>query len=202
MGTLQPILKDLLSQDMSTMKQVFGANLTVLEQVLKKDVNAQILWATSITDAANKHKLINPWREMFMALGATLPCQERQIRAAQWYYNQAEFLFNEYQLFSERGYALMFDIAVQNGSINKTVKERILTGFQGIPKSYDIYQKEIEKMRIIAQKRAEVCGQWKNDVLSRKMCIATGKGYVHGLNIDLASYQIKLNKVQTMDMKV
>ena len=45
---------------------------------------------------------------------------------------------------------------------------------------------ELEKMRIVANRRAEASNsRWIEDVRSRKLCIANGSGTVHGVTYDI-----------------
>ena len=45
---------------------------------------------------------------------------------------------------------------------------------------------QVERMRIIARRRAEVSSAaWRDDVLTRKMTIAEGSGKIHGRSYDL-----------------
>jgi hypothetical protein len=78
----------------------------------------------------------------------------------------------------------MIDLAVQNGSIKAGTKAKILQDLAALPGGLTPEQLELEKMKIIAQRRAED-SDFPKDVLARKMTIATGVGVVHGLAFDL-----------------
>lgn len=84
---------------------------------------------------------------------------------------------------SLRAFMLLFDIAVQNGSLKgvkfgdgydeKTYQEKFSS-------TYNINQYKLIKM---AEARAAKCNpRWAADVLCRKMFIATGEGYGRALN--------------------
>ena len=80
----------------------------------------------------------------------------------------------------------MFDIKVQNGSIGTAVKKQILADFLSLSASLSEEEREIERLRIVANRRAEAANKrWVADVRERKLCIANGGGAVHGIVYDL-----------------
>jgi len=82
----------------------------------------------------------------------------------------------------------MFDICVQNGSISQSVRELIMADFSRLSPSLSRDETEVQKMVIIANRRAEVANpRLVEDVRKRKLCIATGKGVVQGASYDLAA---------------
>jgi hypothetical protein len=92
----------------------------------------------------------------------------------------------DYGLWSARAVALMFDIRVQNGSIRDLVRTRIMKDFDAIAADLPDAEREIEKMRIVANRRAEAANPaWIEDVRARKLCIANGAGVVHGIPYDI-----------------
>ncbi len=66
-----------------------------------------------------------PWRGMLVTMGRTPEFQNIQCEAASDYYKQAQAMFRDFGLTTERGMALMFDIAVQNGGISGAVRSQI-----------------------------------------------------------------------------
>jgi hypothetical protein len=110
-----------------------------------------------------------------------------QVTLAAELFSNARHLCQDYGLSSERALALMFDIKVQNGSIGDIVREQILTEIGRLDGSLAWDQSEIERMRIIANRRAEAANpQWIEDVRRRKLTIANGEGWLHGRYYDLA----------------
>lgn len=193
-GTLQPMLKQLLAQHPQVMQQAFKEGLPVLQQVLTRDRPAQLAWAASI-QAPGGRRLAEPWHSRFKALGHAIECHEVQVQGARERYAQALQMCKTYGLWSERGAALMFDIVVQNGSIRDATRQQILTDFQRIPSSASREEQEVERMRIIANRRAEAANpRFIEDVRKRKLTIANGIGIVHGLGYDLER-QFDLNLV-------
>jgi hypothetical protein len=194
--TLQPILNKLLANNAKLMEMIFGLDLPKLKKILAMPLVDQIAWADSISIRPAKRSVIQPWRDNFKTLGRTPECQKLQMAAAQWYLDNALTYFKKFGFWSERAYALCFDICVQCGSIGPVVTQRTNEGIVKLPKDLTTEQLEIEKMKILANRRAEVVRpQFVEDVRSRKLCIANGAGSVHGLKINLErDFNIKLIK--------
>jgi hypothetical protein len=133
---------------------------------------------------------------MFQTLGLTPEFQAIEVKGAADYYGRGLRLCQAYGLWSERGRALMFDISVQNGSISDSTKGLILADFGKLDPSLSPEQAELAKMRIVANRRAEAANpKFVEDVRTRKLCIAEGKGTVHGLVYDLeAQFGLALRK--------
>src|SRR6516165_10162507 len=78
---------------------------------------------------------------------------------------------------------LMFDVAVQNGGMGS--KGRL----DSASRQLSAGMSALDRRRMIAQVVTEsITGQFKDDVRSRKMCIANGSGTVHGSSYDLAGW--------------
>lgn len=132
--------------------------------------------------------MLPEWENRFNSLGLTQEFQAVEVKGASTYYNKGKELAASYNLWSARGQALMFDICVQNGSISPAVRELILTDFNRLSPSLNREETEVQKMVIIANRRAEAANpRFVEDVRRRKLCIATGKGVVHGVSYDLAA---------------
>lgn len=186
-GTLQPILEGLLSDHQEVMETAFDTHLPELTAALAGGKAAVLAFARSIQDPVRR-AVEEPWRGMFRALGRTPECQAAQTEAAGAYARKGRSLASTYGLWSERGYALMFDIAVQNGDIGSAARTRILDGFAALPAGLPEDERELQKMRIVANRRAEAASaKFVEDVRRRKLCIANGAGVVHGIAYDLAA---------------
>jgi len=185
-GTLQPLLKEMLAKHPEVAAQIFGGYLDQLRQA-SNGVKADALsFAAAIQDPVRKN-IIDPWKRMFTSLGLTPEFQAIEVNGAAAYAGRGAGLCQDYGLWSERGRALMFDISVQNGSIPDKVRELILADFAKLPQSLSPEDAELERMRIVANRRAEAANpKFVEDVRTRKLCIAEGKGTVHGIAYDLA----------------
>ncbi len=193
--SLQPLLKNMLTKHRALMKSIFQNHLPTLEAALKADKQELMAFVRSLQHSV-EHYIYEPWKGMFKSLGRTAECQGIQTRHAEARFNAALKMCTEYALWSERAAALMFDINVQNGGIGAVVKARIKGEFAQLSNDLTADQKEVEKMRIIANYRAEAANpRWVEDVRARKLCCANGEGRVHGIQYDLGSqFGIRLKR--------
>lgn len=185
-GSLQPLLEDMVNRYPETMESVFHEQLGVLLAALQSPKEELMSFVRSIQHPV-KHYLYDPWKGSFKTLGRTREFQEMQVKYAGALHQAALRHCKEYGIWSERAAALMFDIKVQNGSISKLVKTQILSDIDRLGLDLSDRQREVEKMKIIANREAEAAKPaWVEDVRARKLCIARGGGKVHGISYDLA----------------
>ncbi len=183
--SLQPMLQQMLSRHRRTARTVFQSNFDVLRGALGSDKAGLMRFARNIQDPI-RHFVNEPWRGMFKSLCRTEEFQAIQAEHAGKLFGAARDLVREYGLWSQRAAALMFDIKVQNGSIGRPVKAQILADFGRLPRALAKENTEIERMIIIANRRAEAANpRWIEDVRARKLCIARGEGVVHGIRYKL-----------------
>jgi uncharacterized protein YgiM (DUF1202 family) len=179
-GSLQPLLKSMFAKNPVKFRGIFKDGTDLLLTVLNSNhLGTQIQFARSLNDS--KSRILEPWRSRFKALGKEPEFQDIQIEFAKNLLNKAKGFFKEYQLKTERGLSLMFDIVVQNGSIDEKTKLQILEARKKKEASLQRQLSEREFLEIIAHKRAEAANpRWVEDVRSRKLTIARGEGEVHG----------------------
>ena len=202
-GTLQGIWKDLYTNyyDMVKSKFTLLADFTQWEDWLwNKTIQQQIdhadtVWTDWKYDAQqvkipdSGHNVKEPWKTYFRNLGVTPESMLRQQQEADSIYHpNALTWFNDFGLWTRRGYALMFDISVQNGSINPLdvndqpidVMGRIFTRFSALNTTgLTAEQIETEKMKLIVEERAkEVNATWRPSYIERKNSIALGELYL------------------------
>lgn len=184
--SLQPLLKTMLRQHRAVARAAFQENLPVLNAALAGPKDALMDWVRSIQDP-RRHRIREPWRGQFKSLCRTPEFQAIQAGAAAKLLAQSRRLCSRYGLWSERAVALMFDIKVQNGSIQRVVQAQILAEFAQLPSALEGEEEEVERMLIVANRRAEAANpRWVEDVRARKLCIARGEGVVHGVRYQLA----------------
>ena len=184
-GSLQPLLREMTERHPDIVQGIFRANRDLLAAALDAGQAEQMAFARSIQDPV-RHLLFEPWRGMFQALSRTEAFQEIERKQARRIFRAALRSCGDYGLGSERAVALMFDIRVQNGSIRDAVRSRIMTDFEEIPPDLPEPEREVRRMRIVANRRAEAANPaWIADVRARKLCIAEGRGVVHGIPYDL-----------------
>ncbi len=184
-NSLQPLLNDMINEHQEVVKEIFHNYFDVLVDALNSDKEDLMTFIRSIQHPV-RHYIYEPWRGMFKSLGRTEEFQEIQVRYAERLFNAALSLCNEYELWSERAVALMFDIKVQNGSISRVVKRQIIREIEELSPDLSDEDREVQKMTIIANRRAEASNpRWIEDVRARKLCCAQGHGVVHGIRYDI-----------------
>jgi hypothetical protein len=185
--TLQPILIEMKTLHSKVLESIFAQGYEILIDVLEKGFEEQMAWVQSIQHPI-QHFIHQPWRGYLKTLGRTPEFQGIQMKHAEQFYQRALKLCQEYHLWSERAVVLMYDIVVQNGSISDAVQKTIMEEIQSLSIGLNREESEVEKMRIIANRRSEACKpRWVEDVRSRKLTCANGQGVVHGTFYNLPS---------------
>lgn len=184
-GSLQPLLKRMFADSPERSRSIFQDRFDLILTKLNGGKSELLAFARSIQHPT-RHFLHEPWRGMFKSLGRSDEFRRIEVDAANSLYKAARQLCADYGLWSERAVALMFDIKVQNGSINSEVKGQIMADFHNLSPTLGEEELEVERMRIVANRRANAAkSRWREDVRERKLCIGNGKGTVHGITYDL-----------------
>jgi antitoxin component of RelBE/YafQ-DinJ toxin-antitoxin module len=193
-GSLQPLLSQMITQQGGVMASLFHDQLQPLRNMLASSHEQQMAWAVSIQEPV-RHRILEPWKGLFVALGRTPEFQQIQTEHASSLYQRALQMCAEYGLTSERAAALMFEICVQNGSISQDVKAQIQQNISELSEA-----DEVARMRIIANRRAEAArAAFVEDVRARKLTIAEGTGTVHNISYDLEQqFGIRLAPVSSL----
>ena len=190
-GSLQPLLLDLDAKHRPVIKSIFGDRYPELMKVLAQPRDEQLAWARQ--NQTPKHQLFEPWRGYFRALGRAPEFQAIQERAAAGLYQTAVKECQAFAVTSERAVALLFDIYVQNGGFKAVTRATITGALARLPSGGGWQVREVARLKTIANLRADASlPQWRDDVRSRKVCIAEGGGLVHGRRFDLLEYGIRL----------
>jgi peptidoglycan hydrolase-like protein with peptidoglycan-binding domain len=181
LATINQRYPDLIAKafghDADTVVSITGAATTKADK---------IAWADSISRGPNKYSVAEPWRTYFSDLGSYREVQKIQVdRARDVYWGTAVRDVNALGLGEELDYSLLFDVAVQNGGMRS--KNRVANAQAAFKAQKPRSAKQ--KRSIIAQVVADTIGsRYKQDVLSRKMTIATGTGVVHSANYKLSDW--------------
>jgi hypothetical protein len=179
-GTLQPLLNEMFNQHEAIARELFHDHFAELQGMLASPRDLQLRWSRKLQDP-NRHTLFEPWKGLLQALGRTPEFQAIQVDHAAALHAAAQNLCSRFELASERAVALMFDIRVQNGSIDQQTEARIRQDFAALAPG-----DEVGRLRSIANRRAEAAAaQFIEDVRIRKLTIANGAGTVHGITWDL-----------------
>ena len=196
-GSLQPLLRDMISQHPDIVKNIFGEHFDALNIALNEgdEDRAGLMSFVRSIQHPQKHRVFEPWLGYAKALGRTEEFQRIQVEYAQTAFQRALKMCGDYDLWSERAAALMFDIVTQNGSISAMTRAQILGETGLLSKTLTGPDREVATMRIGANRRAEASSAaWIDDVRRRKLCIANGSGSVHGIQYDIGA-QFSLNLV-------
>lgn len=160
------------------MKTFFGANYNTLETILKKSYSDQMKWVKSIND--NSNNIIEPWKTAFTNLNNSVEFNSLQLASTEFqsFVTQTHAIVNTYDLKTERGVALAFDISIQNWSTN---------GDTAFINKVLAMTNESDKLKEIADRVINNSGaSFKADVKDRKYTIVYETGTVHGINYNLS----------------
>ena len=193
MGTLQPILRNFFDFGDPAWKN--DPNLVKLEEILDLPTpEQQVAWARTIQSSdGRKFTFLSDWEKSLTDLGEMTV--DFQIKACKRRFKVAAENCRQLGLFSERAFALLFDINVQNGVLYATRRHNVRQGIERRMSQLANPGNEEEVLKIIAEERAKASlPRWQNDVRSRKLAIAMGTGTVHRHRIDLDDFAISLSR--------
>jgi Putative peptidoglycan binding domain/Glycosyl hydrolase family 46 len=183
-GELSKIILKMFDENPALVQKAFGDNTEELINIMKSPKAVQMQFADSISLGTTKMMIKEPWRSGFKAFGEIAEVQALQLELADKDYGQPALeTANKLGLKSELGRALAFDIHVQNGGIKPSARKEIETALEEEP-----ITTEQELRVIIANAVADASKQYKEDVRSRKLTIATGTGKVHGETFVLGNW--------------
>lgn len=177
-GSLQPLLSEVLLRT-NTPDSGFRKTVEHLAQVDPKD------GVPIAAELARFKKFRKQLGEFMWSDGVG---GDVQVLYAEKVYEKARYWWRKFGLTTEAGVALMYDIVTQNGGFSSKHVKAIMLDYPG---------SERERLERIAAMRSSFSQpRWRADVLSRKMCIATGAGVVHGINVDTNDFGIGMVPVE------
>jgi hypothetical protein len=176
-GELRKIVLRIQDGHPALVKQAFGTKTDQLLEILRAPKTRQMAFANEISLGSNKVRLAEPWRSAFRRFGELPAVQALQLELADRdYFRPAKQTVHALRLTTELGLALAFDIQVQNGGVSTAAREEIKRQLAQHP-----IEREQERRVIIGNAVAkQSLPQFREDVRSRKLAIATGAGTVHG----------------------
>jgi len=225
-GTLQPLLKEMAQGSNTTadFQKIFSGTIVyensqgkktettmaaALKDVLARSRQEQLAFAKSINNKNNQ--IAEPWKSAFLKLTQNKSFIQIEDRYAKPYMDQADKITKSsvFGVDSDKGYALAFDIAVQNGSVKPSAKALIEGALKGeknkltnpLSKELTANQravvidlnnrlKNVEDINTIklyytaAAVAISSNDKYVKDVWSRKSTIVAGQGKVHGRHFD------------------
>jgi peptidoglycan hydrolase-like protein with peptidoglycan-binding domain len=177
-GELGEVLAEINSLHPDLFGQAFGSAADHILAVTGKSTPAadKLAFANSVSGPAPQFRVAEPWRSCFAKLGQMREVQKIEVTRARTKYWTAIAVRDaaELGLKEELDLLLLFDIAVQDGGMGsdnrlQAARDRLTPQMSGT-----------ERRVTIAQVVADtVSPRFKDDVLARKTCIATGRGKVH-----------------------
>jgi Putative peptidoglycan binding domain/Glycosyl hydrolase family 46 len=176
-GELAKIVLDIHNRHPDLVRQAFGAKTDELIRIMRASKTKQLAFANGISLGASKVRLAEHWRSVFRRFGEMEAVQALQLSLADRdYFRPARQTARRLRLQTELGLALAFDIHVQNGGVSSTARDEVKRQLAQHP-----VETELERRVIIANAVANHSRpQFREDVRSRKLAIATGTGRVHG----------------------
>lgn len=172
-GTLQPLLNRMDREYNVEMKSIFGTNYDSIHNMILDTSENQLAWAKTINDSTNT--VTEPWYSQFVNLSNNQHFINIELDAEAYKIGQAMIICDKYNLKTVRGFALAFDIVVQNGSISSDATKIIETALVQKP---NMIEKDL--LNVIANAIADTSTNNAEDIRSRKMAIVNGNGAVHG----------------------
>lgn len=184
-GQLSEIVLEAHGKDPALVQEAFGKKTDECLEMMNAPRARQLAWADSISAGPRKASVREPWRTCFRRFGQLPAVQALQIeRVKRAYWNPARGTARELGLKTELGLALCFDVHVQNGSVRPGAREQIRGEVAAQP-----IHKERELRVIVANAVADASrSQFREDVRSRKLTLATGAGKVHGATYVLRNW--------------
>lgn len=174
-GSGQDLLRSIL--DRGGDKLIEPGRTDILRRVLRMTVKAAVAWGDSVSVARNKQLVVPDWEETFRTLLLSPQGLEVQQNIRMAKLRAADGLCDDLGLSTERSLAFMLDIVVQDGSIPRDMIDAINDRFDALREP----PSEEEVLDATAHMRAGLCrAAYRADVLARKLCIAHGRGTVHG----------------------
>ena len=184
-GELSRIVLEIEKRKPALVEQAFGAKADELVRVLRGSKAQQLAFADSISLGASKARLAEPWRSGFRRFGELEDVQALQLKLADRdYFRPAVQTARSLRLETELGLALAFDIHVQDGGVSPRARAEVTRQLAQHPVEHEREVRVIIANAVANQARS----QFREDVRSRKLTIATGAGAVHGATYVLRNW--------------
>jgi hypothetical protein len=172
-GEVGKIVREMQAARPDLVKLAFGDLTPELLRLIDLPLKQQLSLPTRVSIPPSKARLAEPWRSCFRVFGLMPEVQEAQLRHVRNdYFEPSQDSANKLHLKTELGVVLAFDIHVQNGGVKDDIVTRLLGR---------TFASELDLRVALADAVADSSNpKFKEDVRSRKLTIAQGKGMVHG----------------------
>ncbi len=182
-GRVQEIIRRINANHPSLVTQAFGQHSAKLMHLMSEPAPQQKAWATSVTVRGGN--LAEPWRSAFARFGSFPEVRAEQRKLAyENFYKPALDCARQFGICTELGFALMFDIQVQNGGLSAAA---LAQAREDVAASRDASELNIRE--ILAEACAdEAVPKDREHVRARKLTIARGQGKVRDVSYDLMNW--------------
>ncbi|MCI0409530.1 MAG: peptidoglycan-binding protein [Acidobacteria bacterium] len=176
-GQISKIVLEVYESDAAVVREAFGSLTEELLRAMRAPQSEQESWANRISIPPKRFQVLEPWRSAFSRFGDHPAVEVAQIRQAiDRYFTPSLETATEYGLKTELGAELCFDIRVQNGGIGARARAAIQAAVDREPPENERSLRVIIASAVASNAKS----QFRGDVLSRKIAIASGAGPVHG----------------------
>ncbi|MBU7586008.1 MAG: peptidoglycan-binding protein [Nostoc sp. TH1S01] len=186
-GEITKMIQEINQNYPSLLDTSFGSLKSELLSIIQDTPDKQLSWSNKISVGNQKYEVRSDWASAFEKLGNFPQVQAIQINYAQKYWERAKAKAEIYNLKTEMGIALCFDIEVQNGGIHPEKHGTLIK-----QKTQELRSMSEKDLRvIIANVVAEKSNpRWVEDVRLRKLTFAKGEGTVHGYKYAIKTWGI------------
>jgi hypothetical protein len=162
----------------------FGNLRVALRMGIDLPPTDRLRWADSISAGSDKGRLQPAWATAFTRLGEMPSARvaQRTVAESSYWAPSQRLLERTPFLTTPRAAALFFDAHVQQGGIRESAVQAAKTAWAQS-------QDETAALTALADAQALAAPRrWREDVRSRRRCVATGAGTVHGRSYDLTAW--------------
>jgi len=186
-GEVQKIVNEVRSRHRPLLQRAFGLLELALLDAIDGSAAEQEAFGNRISLPPRRYKVRPEWAKAFDTFGGFEEVQEIQLERVDTYWERAVADARRFDLKSEMGVALCFDIAVQNGGIDDDQEENSIRRRLAQNPPADEKARRLIIADVVAENSRP---EYIEDVRSRKRTIASGSGAVHGARFALADWGI------------
>lgn len=182
-GTLPRVLREIDQRSTALIDEAFGDLAAELRAVLQRPTSEQIAWGGGVSEGASRQSLRGEWAAAFRRLGELPEVKEIQLNYTAPYWKRARADASRFDLATELGLALCFDIAVQNGGIDAArhdpdIRAQLQAG-GAVPE---------RRVRAVIAEVVARRSNFPEAVRRRKMTLAAGEGEVNRARYSTATW--------------
>lgn len=187
-GELGAVLREINRDFPHLLNRAFGSDAGTIMDVMALSAPERVAWGDSVSRGVNKVAVAEPWRTYFRDLGSYREVQRIQMaRARDVYWKIARRDAANLGMEEETDYALLYDVAVQNGGMeSKGRRKKALAEFARLNPDTPAARRRVVTDVVVATSTV----RYQKDVRCRKETIANGAGIVHRSRYAVADWGI------------